>query len=106
MEEVIGSIPIRSTNLAPLLGAHWCQFLGDARAALLSCPSLSSDDAYLRRCSAWLSAIHRESHRRVPLFPPEGVSRREIRAPQPPLLDPAKHEHFPRFGQAPGKSVP
>ena len=43
MEEVIGSIPIRSTNLVPSFGAAWRQFRFGARAhVVLSHSTLNS----------------------------------------------------------------
>ena len=58
MEEVIGSIPIRSTNLAPLLGVNWCQFWVDTRAPFpLSSAHLSAHHACLRSRSARLPKL-------------------------------------------------
>ena len=58
MEEVIGSIPIRSTNLAHLLGANWrqfCVFPNRRTAALLV--EVCGHPARLCRCRAWLPEL-------------------------------------------------
>ncbi len=65
MEEVIGSIPIRSTNLAPPFGVNWCQFWVDTRTPFpLSSAHLSPHHACLRRRSARLPKliVDRTSH--------------------------------------------
>jgi hypothetical protein len=66
MEEVIGSIPIRSTNLTPFLGANWRQFcvFPNRRTPALRA-QVCGDPAHLCRCCARLAAAKhcRQLHR-------------------------------------------
>ena len=58
MEEVIGSIPIRSTNLAHLLGANFdVNFRSTPAPVLFPSAQLSGDHACLRRRSARLAKL-------------------------------------------------